>query len=325
MKQFSHTATALVSNVRFLDPGAPRDDVTDPWTSDRHRAILAALTDPPLPGVMPLESSAAGRDALLLVHTSSYIDAVEAYSAGCRSREHDGYRMMSPNVAVASNTFELASLAAGAACTAAELVLRGEVRNALVHARPGDHHAGPALGEAFCVFNSGAIAARYAQAGLGVSRVLIVDWDVHHCNGTQAIFTADPTVVTLSLHGASGLYPRTGDANERGTGAGRGYTINCPLEARSGDGPALRALHKGLGRVPFDPDLVILIAGFDGHRDDPVGNLWIADEGFQAMTEAVLEYADGACRGRVVSILAGGYDREVICRTHLEQLAARAA
>jgi acetoin utilization deacetylase AcuC-like enzyme len=163
----------------------------------------------------------------------------------------------------------------------------------------------------FCMFNNVSIAARYAQKAHGASRVLIVDWDVHHGNGTQAAFYSDPTVLYLSVH-REAFYPGTGSRSERGEGEGVGYTINVPVPAGSGDAGYLKALRQELipAAAAFRPDLVLISAGFDAHQADPLGGMNVTTAGFAEMTRLVRSIAEEHCQGRLVSVLEGGYNVE---------------
>ncbi len=304
------TRTALVTSPLFLEPGTPRDVAPDPSGTERLRRVLAALDAEDL-DLLHIDPRPATRDELELVHLPEYIDLIRAYADGTRERGDD-FRWVSAETYLASNTYDLAALGCGAVCTAADAVMDGRASNAFVMARPGDHHAYPARGEGFCIFNHTAVGARYLQRVHGVERVLIIDWDVHHGNGTQAIFTADPSVFTFSIHSFGSLYPRKGAANERGTGPGRGTVLNVPVDAGTTDRPYLQAFTKGLGSIRPPSDFILLVAGFDAHRHDPLGDLRLSDEVFPIMTEMVLEYADRVCGGRLVSILAGGYNLDTI-------------
>jgi acetoin utilization deacetylase AcuC-like enzyme len=176
----------------------------------------------------------------------------------------------------------------------------------------------------FCLFNNAAIAARYAQANYGVEKVLIVDWDVHHGNGTQDIFWRDDNVYFLSTH-QSPHYPGTGDSNETGEGKGEGFTLNIPLPAHTSARDHREAFRDALKATEnrIHPDLVIISAGFDSHRGDPLGNLMLEDSDFSEMTKEVLRLADKYARGRVVSILEGGYNLDLLGKSvcaHLKAL-----
>jgi acetoin utilization deacetylase AcuC-like enzyme len=177
-----------------------------------------------------------------------------------------------------------------------------------------------------CLFNNVALAARHAQAALGIERVLIVDWDVHHGNGTQAIFWRDPSVLYVSVH-EWGNYPGSGAASERGEGPGEGFTVNCPLPAGSDDAAVLAGL--GAALLPaadrFRPELVLVSAGFDGHRDDPLGRFALNSDDYGLLTELCLAVADEHAGGRLVSVLEGGYNLAALgesCAAHVAALLA---
>jgi acetoin utilization deacetylase AcuC-like enzyme len=276
------------------------------------RRVFGALDDAGLE-LLRLDTRPATREELELVHSPDYIDAIRAYSDGSRLRGDD-YRLVSAETYLASNTYDLAALACGAVCTASDAVMDGRAHNAFVIARPGDHHAYPSRGEGLCIFNHTAVAARYLQHVHGVERVTIIDIDVHHGNGTQAIFTSDPSVFTFSIHSFGSIYPRKGAATERGTGAGQGTVLNVPLEAGTNDRAYLQALAKGLRSIRLPADVILLVAGFDAHAEDPVGNLRLSDAALEEVTQMVLEYADRVCNGRLVSVLAGGYNPDTIGR-----------
>jgi acetoin utilization deacetylase AcuC-like enzyme len=318
------SSTGIVFSERFLEPGQLRGDPLQPNPSGWQRieavwdAIQAAST---LPNVVHLAPRAATVDELEMVHTADYIRRVREYSDGAPERGDD-FRYVNADTVIASNTYELASLAAGGVFTAIDAVQDGTVGNAIVIARPGDHHAYPARGEGFCIFNHTALGARYLQRRHGVERVLIVDWDVHHGNGTQAIFYSDPTVFTYSIHSYGTIYPRSGHASERGAGMGQGTTLNVTVDARTRDRAYLEAFRRGLKSIRFVPDFVLIVAGFDGHRDDPLGNLDLSDRVFPELTHLVKGYAERTCGGRLVSILAGGYNLETIGALALGHLAA---
>ncbi|MFM7647471.1 MAG: histone deacetylase, partial [Cyanobium sp.] len=203
-------------------------------------------------------------------------------------------------------------------------VLEGSLANAFAAVRPPGHHAEPERGMGFCLFNNVALAARHAQAVHGLERVLIVDWDVHHGNGTQAIFWRDPSVFFLSLH-EWGNYPGSGAASERGEGPGAGTTCNCPLPAGSDGATVLRTLEEALrpAAARFRPQLLLLSAGFDGHRHDPLGRFQLSSADYGALTACCLAVAAEHCGGRLVSVLEGGYHLGALGESsaaHLEAL-----
>jgi len=196
--------------------------------------------------------------------------------------------------------------------------------SAFVLSRPPGHHATPYRAMGFCLFNNAAIAARYAQAVHGVERVLIVDWDVHHGNGTQEIFWGDDSVFFFSTH-QSPHYPGTGDREEAGEGKGTGYTLNIPLRGGTAAASQRQAFSDALKAIDsrFHPDLVIISAGFDAHRDDPLGQLLLEDSDFAEMTKEVRKIAEKHASGRIVSLLEGGYNLDLLggsVRSHLAAL-----
>jgi acetoin utilization deacetylase AcuC-like enzyme len=206
-------------------------------------------------------------------------------------------------------SYTVAVEAVGGVMAAVDAVLSGEVRNAFCAVRPPGHHATADRSMGFCLLNNAAIAARYIQKRHKLPKVLIVDWDVHHGNGTQELFYDDPSVFYFSVHRYP-FYPGTGSAEQHGAGKGKGATLNVPLPAGSGDREFLRAFSETL--VPaagqYHPDFVLVSAGFDAHRDDPLGGMRVTTEGFAEMTRIVKRIAEEHCQGRLVSVLEGGYD-----------------
>lgn len=211
---------------------------------------------------------------------------------------------------VSRESEHVARLAAGGACRAIDAVMTGEARNAFVACRPPGHHATITHAMGFCLFNNVAIAARYAQMQYPeISRILIVDFDVHHGNGTQDIFYEDPTVFYYSLHQYP-WYPGTGQSQERGRDAGEGFTLNVPVPARTAATDYLGLFEQGLASVlkNFTPDMLIVSAGFDAHIADPLGHLLLADDDYAYITRRLNEVARSACAGRLISCLEGGYN-----------------
>ena len=212
------------------------------------------------------------------------------------------------DVSVCRRSGEIALLAAGGALAAVDAVLTGAASNAFCAARPPGHHATANRAMGFCIFNNAAVAARHAQVAHGIERVAILDWDVHHGNGTQDIFYGDGSVLFCSTH-QSPWYPGTGSAGETGSGAGAGLTINRPFRAGAGMAEIGGAFFQDfLPAVKnFRPQLILLSAGFDSRAGDPLGEFRLTDSDFAALTRAVLETAAETCGGRVVSLLEGGY------------------
>jgi acetoin utilization deacetylase AcuC-like enzyme len=299
----------LFTHPAFDQDGELRDGQPSPISAARHQRVLDALRS-----IDQLEwrvGREASREELHYVHTDAFLDFVTELVEGRRSRVSDAdYRILSPTVPVYNDSWSMGAHAAGTVMMAVDAALAGE-GDAFCVVRPGCHHAAPDRGEGFCLFNHTAIAARHAQHRHGVERVLIVDVDVHHGQGTQACFSDDPSVFAFSIHSYGALYPRTGSAAEHGTGAGRGFTLNIPVEARSADTTYLGLLRNGLRRIAFEPGLVLVVAGMDAHRSDPAGNLRLSDEGIIQIAKTVREYARGLGAPCVAS-LAGGYNLETI-------------
>ena len=237
--------------------------------------------------------------------------------------EHGGTHL-DTDTPVSETSFDVACLAAGAAITAVDTVMVDNGGRAFALVRPPGHHATPHRPMGFCLFNNAAIAARYAQEIHGVERILIVDWDVHHGNGTQDIFWSDDTVFYFSTH-QSPHYPGTGAREEIGEGKGEGFTLNIPLPAGTSAGAHRLAFSEALKHIEprFHPELVIISAGFDSHRNDPLGNLMLEDTDFAEMTKDVLRIVERHSGGRVVSLLEGGYNLDLLggsVRSHLTAL-----
>ena len=298
----AHPATGFVCDEAYLDhdagPGHPESPL-------RIGAVLDGLREAALlDKLVPLAPLPCELDWVLAVHTGPYVALV-------RREVEAGHMILSTgDTNLCRASYDVALAAAGGCVAAVQAVLAGEVHNAFCAVRPPGHHAGPDCGMGFCIFNNAAIAARYAQRHGGVERVLIVDWDVHHGNGTQDVFYEDPTVLYCSLH-EGGLYPMPitgkGHARQGGAGRGEGFTLNIPLPFGSGDEETIAALAERL--VPaarsFRPDLLIISAGFDSRRGDPLGDLDITDEGFGRLTCLAAGLVPA---GRVVSVLEGGYN-----------------
>lgn len=245
------------------------------------------------------------------VHTHGYLTRLDA---ACRQ----GYPYIDvPDCAICPESYAIALLAAGGVLEATRQVAGGVLRRAFCAVRPPGHHALPDRAMGFCLLNNVAIAVHVLRAEFKTDRVLVLDVDVHHANGTQDIFLDDPSVLLISLHGhPSYMYPGTGFEHEVGAGRGRGYTMNIPLLPGSGDDAVQQAFRDrvipAVGR--FAPQFVFLEIGFDGHADDPLGNLALSDAIYTWMTERAVELADRHAGGRLVSVLEGGYDPGVLAR-----------
>lgn len=217
-----------------------------------------------------------------------------------------------------------AQMAAGAPISGLNLMQEAKTTRVFCSVRPPGHHAETAKAMGFCLFNNVAVAARYAQSIGLANKILIVDWDVHHGNGTQQIFESDPTVFFYSLHQYP-CYPGTGSALETGLGKGKGFTFNRPLDPQTGDDVYFRYLDQDLNRIckSFTPDLIIVSAGFDAHDQDPLAGMRVTSKGFGTMTRMVCDLADHYCGGRLLSVLEGGYHLDALAesvRFHLETM-----
>jgi len=267
---------------------------------------------------VPVPLSAATDDQLLAVHDAAHIRRVDdAYASGERFLD-------SMDTAIGAASAKVARLAAGSLTALCAEVAAARLAGGFAVVRPPGHHAERDLAMGFCLFNNVAVAAAALRAVHGLERVLIVDWDVHHGNGTQHIFEEDPSVFYYSSHQMP-LYPGTGHARERGRGPGAGATLNVPLSPGDGDEPFLAGLTEAL--VPamesFRPQFVLVSAGFDAHRDDPLGGLDVSTSAFAEATGIVRGIADRWAAGRIVSALEGGYDLEALAASaaiHLESL-----
>ncbi len=255
---------------------------------------------------------------LRLVHDPYYLELAEREIRG-------GYDHLSTgDTNICLDSWDAAKSAAGCAIAATEAVVKGEDRTAFCLVRPPGHHAGARVGMGFCVLNNVAIAARHARERLGIARVLIVDWDVHHGNGTQDIFYQDGSVFFFSTH-QSPWYPGTGSARETGEGPGKGTTLNCPLPAGSGRAEVFECFEKKL--VPamgtFKPELVFISAGFDSREGDPLGQFRLKDGDFADLTRLLRSMAERTAAGRVISVLEGGYHLDGLGKaaaTHVAEL-----
>jgi acetoin utilization deacetylase AcuC-like enzyme len=236
------------------------------------------------------------------VHGAQYIDLVRRAAAAGGGR-------LDPDTVVSPRSYDVALRAAGTAIDAVERVLRGEAPRALCLIRPPGHHARPRQAMGFCLFGNVALAAAHARAGHGLNRVLIVDWDVHHGNGTQEVFYADGNVHFLSIHRYP-FYPGTGAADETGTDAGVGATINVPLRFGVSRHEYIAAFTNALERAVTNcrPELILVSAGFDAHAEDPIGSLGLESEDFGELTRLVCDAAAQNCGGKLVSLLEGGYN-----------------
>jgi len=297
----SPVSIILIHSDRFAEhqtpPGHPerpeRAEVMD-VVADRWRTRGTEVVAP----------RAATREQLLRVHDANYLRRISETSG--RAVKLD------PDTFTSPESYEIALLAAGAAVDAVERVMGGSHRASVAMVRPPGHHAERDRAMGFCLFNNVAVAAAHARAG-GAAKIAIVDYDVHHGNGTQHIFEANASVLYVSTHQFP-YYPGTGAADEIGVGAGRGFTVNLPLEVGAVD-EDYRAAFKAVA-VPvlmqFEPDLIIVSAGFDAHERDPLGGMRVTTEALGAMTQELRLVAEECCRGRMVVVTEGGYNLEAL-------------
>jgi acetoin utilization deacetylase AcuC-like enzyme len=300
-------ATALITHAACLrhDPGPYH-----PECPDRLRAVLRALDAPEFASLIREEAPLATKEQLLRVHPANIVDAILAI----HPEEGDTINI-DADTAMSRGSAEAALRAAGGAVLGVDMVMRGSVDNAFAAVRPPGHHAEPSRPMGFCLFNNVGIAAQHARVAHGLTRVAVVDFDVHHGNGTQELFARNPELFYASSH-QSPFYPGTGQAWERGIA---NNVLNIPLRSRDSSA-AFRDAWAGTiipALEAFTPELLIISAGFDAHRDDPLAQLRLETEDFAWITDALLAVAAKHSSGRAVSVLEGGYD--------LEALAASAA
>jgi acetoin utilization deacetylase AcuC-like enzyme len=279
-----------------------------PESPERLRAIVARLEQG---GVMSrlvrIEPAPAADEWITQIHKPSYVAALKKHAPA------GGRVMLDADTSMSPGSLPAAYLAAGGVLAAADAIMAGRVDNAFCAVRPPGHHAERDRAMGFCLFNNVAIAARYFQRRHGLARVLIVDWDVHHGNGTQHSFDDDPSVLFFSTHQYP-HYPGTGGAEERGRGAGEGTTINVPMDAGEGDDEYRAVFQKVLlpAADSFKPDAVIISAGFDAHRDDPLASMGLTEDGYAELTGLVAQIAQRHSRGRILSSLEGGYNLQAL-------------
>lgn len=239
------------------------------------------------------------------VHTAEYIKRVEA---AC----HKGLRYLdTPDVSICPRSYEVALYAAGSGLVLADELLAGRIDNGFALVRPPGHHAETAMALGFCLFNNIAILARYMQLQYGLKRIVILDWDVHHGNGTQHTFETDPSVFYISIHQYP-FYPGSGWHTETGTSSGRGVTLNCPVAAGSGDRDYEQLFREQIlpAIAEFQPEIILVSAGFDAHHRDPLAGINLSTAFYGWMTQRLMEAADHHADGRLLSLLEGGYDLE---------------
>jgi len=294
--------TGIVTDKRYMSHTMGE---YHPESPERLVGIYSMLETPEMKGkFVDIPPRRAVSEEILWIHTAPYLKTLAA-TAGKE------YTYLDPDTQTCAHSYEAALLAAGGLCEAVSKVCSGELDNAFALVRPPGHHAERARAMGFCLFNNVAVAARYAQQRLQIERVLIVDWDLHHGNGTQHSFEEDPSILYFSTHQFP-YYPGTGDFGECGTGKGRGFTLNVPLPMGCGDPEYLAVFEKVLHPVArdFKPELILVSAGFDIYGGDPLGGMRVTPEGFAGLTRSVMDLAGSCCGGKAVFTLEGGYNVE---------------
>ncbi len=303
----------LIDNSFFLhDTGA-----WHPESPERLRAIEEAIDSIKIP-YTKIKARLATRDELLLIHKPQYVDYI-LNSQTANSIQLD------PDTLLSLHSKEAALMAVGGTIEAVNMVIDGTIDRAFCAVRPPGHHARSGAAMGFCIFNNVAIAAAYALAKKSIERAAIIDWDVHHGNGTAESFYRNPNVLYISMHQYP-YYPGTGSEVEQGEGEGLGFTLNIPMPAGSNDDDYRKAFKtKILPELQkFAPDIVFISAGFDAHEDDPLGGIKLSTEFFGEMTRIVCDIADKYSKCRLVSVLEGGYNLNALrdsVKVHLEELA----
>lgn len=313
------TTCSLLFDDRFKRHATDHGHPERPQRLDAIReGLVAAGLLESLPRIEPTVLSDGH---IQFVHAHDYLVRLDA---ACRQ----AYPYIDvPDSSICPESYDIAKLAAGGVVKAARQIAGGEAKRAFCAVRPPGHHAEADRSMGFCLLNNIALAAAVLKSEFRIDRMAIIDFDVHHCNGTQHTFEADPGVLVISLHGHPNyLYPGTGYEEEVGAGPGRGYTMNIPMMPGATDEDYRKAFKQriipAIGR--YAPSVILVSAGFDAHEDDPLGNLALSDEIFEWMTEKILEMAEAHADGRVLSVLEGGYNLEVLRRCvakHVQLLA----
>lgn len=291
-----------------------------PETPLRYEAVMNALKADKdfFNSLLEIQPEQVSQGIIQAAHTKEHFKRVE-------SAFENGLEMLDADTAISMKSFEAALYAAGGVCRGVDAVMNKEAKNAFVAVRPPGHHATRETAMGFCLFNNVAVAARYAQNKYKeIEKVAIIDWDVHHGNGTQGIFYDDPTVFFFSMHQYP-WYPGTGSRGETGFGRGRNFTLNIPVKAHTKASEQKRMFEAAIEDIStnFKPDLIIISAGFDAHLTDPLGQLRLEDEDYVSMTKILKKWADETCEGRIVSALEGGYNLETLGETvknHVQEL-----
>jgi acetoin utilization deacetylase AcuC-like enzyme len=297
--------TIFATHPRYADHDYPGH----PENADRIRAVWRGLDESGLIARMrSLEVEAVDTDWVLTVHSAVYLDLLRRVSATSRTT------FLDPDTYAGSDALTIALLSAGGAVGVVEGILSGSAGNGLAAIRPPGHHAMPGRAMGFCLLGNVAIAARFAQRQYGIERILIVDYDVHHGNGTEAMFYDDPTVLYVSTHQYP-FYPATGAGTDIGVGRGEGRTVNIPLPAGSGDANYATVFEQIVwpSAERFQPQLILVSVGFDAYREDPLAGMRLTLSGYSHLASEVIRMAQRFCDGKVAFLLEGGYNLDALC------------
>ena len=293
--------TGIVRDERYID------HITDdyhPENPNRLRSIYAMLQQGDMEGQFTeIPPRLATRQELEMVHLPSYIDLIA-------STADQPPRRLDPDTVASPKSYEAACLAVGGVLEAIEAVLQGKIDNAFALVRPPGHHAETNRAMGFCIFNNIAVGAKYVMKIHGMERILVIDWDVHHGNGTQNTFYEDPEVLYFSTHRYGFFYPGTGAPAEVGSGKGEGFTVNVPMSPGSGDaeyGNVFLHILKPIA-LSYEPQLILISAGFDTYSRDPLGGMGMTERGYARLTNIIMDVAERTCGGKIVITLEGGYD-----------------
>jgi acetoin utilization deacetylase AcuC-like enzyme len=307
--------TAFIYSDVYLKHDTGRNH---PERKERLTAVVEHLSQTGLAQeLIHVPARPATRKEIAFVHPEEYINSIQRAI-------QEGIKYLDADTRVSPESYDIALLAAGGTLAAVDQVLQGEAHTAFCAVRPPGHHAETDQAMGFCIFNNVAIAARYAQQKYNLEKILIIDWDVHHGNGTQDIFYGDPTVFYFSIHQYP-WYPGTGSADETGEREGKGFNLNIPVPAGTGDDDYIAAFETILKTKArnYAPDLILISAGFDAHRDDPLSQTCVTTKGFKEMSEIVSQIAEEKCDSRIISVLEGGYNLQALAASveaHLKVL-----
>src|SRR5260221_2369569 len=311
-----YMTTALIYDPIFLEHITPATHPDQPGRLEAAMRVLEMLDWLHRDGLVQLAPRAATEDELATVHNREYIQEVKEAARIAAKEEAAGgrkTRFFATDTYVSAKSYEAAIKAAGAPLTAIDAIMNGEVENAYCLVRPPGHHAVHEAAMGFCLFNNVAVAAQYVIDHYGLERVMIIDYDVHHGNGTQEMFYDDPRVLYFSTHRAP-FYPGTGLSDERGEGAGLGTTINVPLPAMTGYETYEPVFRQVMAPAAdrYDRHLLLVSAGFDAHWKDPLGGMYLSTAGFARLTGIIIDLAQYLCNGRLVMVQEGGYDLQAM-------------